>query len=155
MKTDILCVRLPKQPALEMLALMLLPALVLAAATTAALAGDAASGEAAFGQCKACHSITAPDGTDVVRGGRIGPNLYGVVGRPIASEAAYLDKYGPSIVAAGATGAAWSEGEIATYVTDPSSWLQAITGDGAAKSRMSFRLDAGGSDVAAYLAQFR
>lgn len=132
-------------------------ALTLVAGTTggAALAGDPGAGEAGFSQCKACHSITAPDGTDVVRGGMIGPNLYGVIGRPIASEPNYLEKYSPSIVAAGSTGAGWSEADVAAYVANPSAWLQAVTGDGAAKSKMSFSLDAGGEDIAAFLAQFQ
>ena len=38
-------------------------------------------GEKEFNKCKACHTIQAPDGTDVVKGGKTGPNLYGVVGR--------------------------------------------------------------------------
>jgi len=65
-----------------------------------ALAGDAAVGEADFKTCKACHSIIASDGTEVVKGGKIGPNLWGVMSRQIGS---YPDfKYGKSIVAAGA-----------------------------------------------------
>ncbi len=129
--------------------------LALIASGTAAHAGDPAAGEAGFAKCKACHSITAPDGTDIVRGGKIGPNLYGVVGRAIASEPGYMEKYSPAIVAAGSSGAGWSEGDIATYVMDPTGWLQSITGDAEAKSKMSFQLDAGGEDIAAYLAQFQ
>lgn len=132
-------------------------ALTLVASMTggAAFAGDPAAGEAGFGQCKACHSITAPDGTDIVRGGKIGPNLFGVIGRAIASEPGFMERYSPSIIAAGSTGAGWSEGDLADYVTDPTGWLQAVTGDGEAKSKMSFNLESGGEDIAAYLAQFQ
>ena len=30
--------------------------------------------------------VQAPDGTDIVKGGKTGPNLYGVVGRKAGSE---------------------------------------------------------------------
>lgn len=48
-----------------------------------AQAGDPAAGAADFGMCKACHSIIAADGTDTVKGGKTGPNLFGVIGRPV------------------------------------------------------------------------
>lgn len=40
---------------------------------------DAAEGEKLFRQCRACHTIEEGEPN------RIGPNLYGVVGRPVAS----------------------------------------------------------------------
>ena len=113
-------------------------------------AADAAKGEKDFNKCKACHSIVADDGTAIVRGGKTGPNLYGVVGRPVASVADF--KYGEGILAAAATGAVWDEASLATYMADPAKWIQEITGDSKAKSKMSFKLPAGGEDVAAYLA---
>ena len=116
-----------------------------------AAAQDAAAGEAAFNKCKACHSIIAPDGTEIQRGGRTGPNLYGVVGRPVAAEPDF--RYGESLAAVGATGAVWDASSLAAYVTDPTAYLQAALGDGGAKSKMSFRLAQGGADVAAYLAE--
>lgn len=115
-----------------------------------ALAQDAAAGEKAFSKCKACHSITAPDGTSIVKGGKTGPNLHGVVGRAVASSADF--KYGESILAVGASGVVWDEAMIAAYLVDPADWLKEKTGDGAAKSKMSFKLPKGGEDVAAYLA---
>lgn len=118
-----------------------------------ALAGDAAAGEATFNKCKACHSIIADDGTAIVKGGKTGPNLFGVIGRPVASYSGYA--YGESILAAAATGAVWDEGAVAIYVADPSLWLQGITGDAGAKSKMSFKLAAGGEDIAAYLASVK
>jgi cytochrome c len=44
--------------------------------------GDAAKGEAIFAKCAACHTITQ-GGAD-----GIGPNLYGIVGKPIGKHAA-------------------------------------------------------------------
>ncbi|MCF8510987.1 MAG: cytochrome C [Rhodobacteraceae bacterium] len=117
---------------------------------TPVLAGDPAAGEAEFKKCKACHSISASDGTVIVKGGKTGPNLGGVIGRTVASVADF--KYGESILAVGASGAVWDEAAVAAYVVDPATWLKDKTGDAAAKSKMSFKLAKGGEDVAAYLA---
>lgn len=117
------------------------------------LAADPAAGEAEFKKCKACHMLVASDGTEVVKGGKTGPNLGGVIGRPVASVADF--KYGESILAVGASGAVWDEASLAAYVADPAAWLQEKTGDAAAKSKMSFKLAAGGEDMAAYLATIK
>ena len=60
-----------------------------ALAQDAAVVGDAAKGEKEFNKCKACHMIQSPDGEDIVKGGKTGPNLYGVVGRHFAVEEGY------------------------------------------------------------------
>lgn len=120
---------------------------------TPVLAADPAAGEAEFKKCKACHSVVASDGTEVVKGGKTGPNLGGVIGRPVASVADF--KYGESMLAVGASGAVWDEASLAAYVADPAAWLQEKTGDAAAKSKMSFKLTKGGEDVAAYLATIK
>jgi cytochrome c len=128
--------------------------ILLAVAATAmaapAFAGDPAAGENAFKKCKACHSVIAPDGTEIQKGGRTGPNLYGVIGRGVASDPDF--KYGESIAALGATGAVWDEASLAAYVVDPAAYLKQALGDDAAKSKMSFKLASGGEDIAAYLA---
>ena len=55
------------------------------AGSPAALAADANAGQALFGaQCALCHSAAPDDG-----GGREGPSLAGVLGRPAASAAGY------------------------------------------------------------------
>ncbi|MDR7124078.1 cytochrome C [Pseudotabrizicola sp. 4114] len=113
-------------------------------------AGDAAVGEKEFAKCKSCHGLTAADGTTIVKGGKTGPDLFGVVGRPVASVADF--KYGESILAVGSAGAVWDEASLAAYMTDPAVWLKEQTGDTAAKSKMTFKLRAKAEDVAAYLA---
>ncbi|EEW26937.1 c-type cytochrome [Rhodobacter ferrooxidans] len=128
-------------------------AATLLAIAAPAFAGDAAKGEADFKKCKTCHSITAADGTAIVKGGKVGPNLFGVVGRTPGTLPDF--RYGESIVAAGATGAVWDEASIAVYVADPAVWLQTVTGDAGAKSKMSFKLPKGGEDMAAYLATLK
>lgn len=128
----------------------ILLAVAAAALSAPAFAGDPVVGEDTFKKCKACHSIIAPDGTEIQKGGRTGPNLYGVIGRAVASDPDFA--YGESAAALGATGAVWDEASFATYVTDPSGYLKTALGDEAAKSKMSFKLSEGGADVAAYLA---
>lgn len=120
---------------------------------TPVLAGDPAAGEAEFKKCKACHSLVASDGTEVVKGGKTGPNLGGVIGRQVGSVADF--KYGESILAVGATGKVWDEASVAAYVADPGAWLAANGAGDGAKSKMSFKLSKGGEDMAAYLATIK
>ncbi|EEW25489.1 c-type cytochrome [Rhodobacter ferrooxidans] len=122
----------------------------LALAAPAFAAGDVAKGEKEFKKCMTCHSITAADGTVIKKGGAVGPNLFGVVGRTVGSypEFAYSEAYGET----GAKGVAWTEEAIAAYVVDPVKWLKEASGDDKAKSKMTFKLPKGGEDVAAYLA---
>jgi cytochrome c len=118
-----------------------------------AFAGDVTKGEADFKKCKSCHSITADDGTSIVKGGMVGPNLYGVIGRQIGTAAGF--QYGASIIAAGADGTTWDEASLAAYVADPTAWLKTKLGTTDAKSKMPFKLAKGGDDVAAYLASLK
>jgi len=131
----------------------LIAALALTVLAAPALAQDAAKGEADFKKCKACHAIVAPDGTEIQKGGKTGPNLFGVIGRTVGSYEGFA--YGDSIVAVGAAGKVWDEAMIAAYLVDPSKWLKEQTGDDAAKSKMSFKLAKGGEDMAAYLATLK
>jgi len=126
-------------------------ALAVAAALSgpATAAGDPAAGEKVFNKCKTCHSITATDGTVIIKGGKVGPNLYGVVGREAGS---YPDfKYGPDMIAAGEKGLVWDEATLTDYIQDPSAFLKAYLGDDAAKGKMIFKLTSGTEDVFAYL----
>jgi cytochrome c len=120
-----------------------------AAFAAPALAADPVAGEEAFRNCKACHSVVAPDGTEIQKGGRTGPNLYGIIGRGVAADPDY--GYGDSLAALGATGAVWDTASFAAYVANPAAFLQSALGDESAKSKMSYKLAAGGEDVAAYL----
>ncbi|NEY91401.1 c-type cytochrome [Tabrizicola oligotrophica] len=118
-----------------------------------ALAADPAAGEAEFKKCKSCHAIIAPDGTEIQKGGKTGPNLWGLDGKAVGSSSDF--KYGESILAANAAGKVWDEASLATYVVDPSVWLQEATGDAAAKSKMTFKLTKGAEDMAAYLVSIK
>ena len=111
--------------------------------------GDAEAGEKAFGKCKSCHMIQDAEGTDIVKGGKTGPNLYGIVGRTAGTYEGF--NYGADLVAAGEAGLVWDEEQFAAYVQDPKKFLSDYLGS-AARSKMSFRLKDGGEDIYAYLA---
>lgn len=130
---------------------------ILLAATAAlmagpALAGDPAAGEAEFRKCKACHSVIAPDGTEFQKGGRTGPNLYGIIGRKAAAYEGF--KYGDGIQEAAAKGLVWDEEKITAYVQDPTKFLDEFTGNPKLKSKMAFKVKKAddAANVAAFLA---
>lgn len=133
----------------------LLPVLALALAAPAFADPDAAEGEENFKKCKSCHSIVAPDGTEIQKGGKTGPNLWGIVGRAVGSAPDF--KYGDGILAANAKGVVWDEAQIITYLADPSAWVKTASGDDAAKSKMTFKLPKAedAEDMAAYLATLK
>ncbi|MBI1415663.1 MAG: cytochrome C [Limimaricola sp.] len=120
----------------------------IAVAVPAFAEGDAAAGARDFNRCKACHSITAPDGTVIVRGGRVGPNLYGVVGRTAGSEEGF--RYGSGLLALKDAGLVWDADSIVAYLADPTAFVRDKTGDNSLRSNMAFKL-ANGADVVAYL----
>ncbi|KNX42707.1 Cytochrome c-550 precursor [Roseovarius tolerans] len=109
-----------------------------------ALAQDAAKGEKEFNKCKACHMI-ASDSETIVKGGKIGPNLHGVIGRTMGSVEDF--KYSDGLQAKAEAGEVWTEENLAEYVTDPNDFL-------GSRSKMTFKLRKGQEDVAAYLATF-
>ena len=119
-------------------------ALFAALALPAFAAGDAAKGEKEFRKCKACHMIVDGDET-IVRGGRVGPNLYGVIGRVMGSVEDF--RYSDGFKAKHEAGEVWTEENLAVYVKDPSDFL-------GSRSKMTYKLRKGGEDVAAYLATF-
>jgi cytochrome c len=111
-----------------------------------AIAGDAAAGEKTFKKCKSCHEIKAPDGTQIYKGGKTGPNLYGIIG----AQAGGHKQSSKGLTAVGEGGLVWTEELLAEYVADPSKFIKTHGGEG--RSKMSFKLKKGGDDVAAYLA---
>ena len=112
--------------------------------------GDAEAGEKTFAKCKSCHMIVSDDGEEIQKGGRTGPNLYGVIGRTAGAVDDY--RYGDDLVAAGEAGLVWDEETLASYVADPRGYLREYLDDSSARSKMSFKLRDGSEDVAAYLA---
>lgn len=101
--------------------------------------GDAAEGERVFNQCKSCHMIVSDDGENIVRGGRTGPNMYGLIGRVPGSVEDF--RYGDSLAATGEIFPdGWNEEMFVAYVQDPQSWLRETLDDSKARSKMSYKL---------------
>jgi cytochrome c len=102
--------------------------------------GDAAAGADVFKKCKACHSIVDAEGEVIEKGGRNGPNLYGLYTRVAGSDEEFGKKYGKSLIATGEAGLAWDEENFVSYVADPRKFLRTYLDDKKAKSKMSFKL---------------
>mgnify|MGYP001803703467 FL=1 len=115
--------------------------------------GDAAAGEDVFKKCKACHAVVDAEGEVIVKGGRNGPNLYGIYTRVAGTEEDFGKKYGKSLIATGEAGLEWNEEDFVNYVADPRKFLQTYLDDKKAKSKMSFKLkdEQDAKDVWAYL----
>jgi cytochrome c len=73
--------------------------------------GDPARGERVFQYCYACHSVE-PGETNLS-----GPNLRGILGRPIAAQAGF--DYSPALRALAARHRAWSAALLDRYVAAP------------------------------------
>ena len=78
-------------------------------ASQAFAAGNAAQGKTFFtGVCAMCHNDTKGSGA------KIGPDLYGVVGRKAGSVAGFA--YSPAMKKAGFV---WTEDKLAAYINNP------------------------------------
>lgn len=95
-----------------------------------------AVGEAAFATCSACHSAEkgAPSA--------IGPNLYGIVGRPAGSADGY--RYSNAMKSSGIV---WTESELDRFITNPSVAVRGTTMSAGAVSNAERR-----ASIIAYLA---
>jgi cytochrome c len=112
---------------------------VLLFATAAQAAGDPSKGQALFARCQVCH--TADKGWP----NRVGPNLFGVVGR----KAGALPSYSYS-TAMKKFGAVWDQPTLSKYLMGPS---QVVPGTKMTFAGFSNQQQA--DDVAAYLATLK
>jgi cytochrome c len=86
--------------------------LLLAGSATTALAADPAAGEKIFkAQCGICHAVAAGQN-------RIGPTLFGVVGRPAGSVAGFNYTADHKKL-----GIAWDAATLDKYLTNPSAMV--------------------------------
>ncbi len=116
------------------------------------VSGDAEAGERAFNKCKACHMIENADGETILRGGKVGPNLWGLHQRQPGTMDDF--NYGEDLVAAGETlPDGWTEEEFVSYVANPREWLSEKLDGASARSKMTFVLrdEEEAQDVWAYL----
>ncbi|GAW36601.1 cytochrome c-551 precursor [Roseovarius sp. A-2] len=112
--------------------------LLLAWPSNPAVAADSKRGEQIFRDCRACHSVIDETGRSVVRGGRTGPNLYGVIGRHAGSVPNF--HYSTSMVAAGNSGLRWNEADFVVYVKDATAFLRDYLDDPEARGKMAYKL---------------
>lgn len=120
-----------------------------ALASPAFAEGDVANGEKLFKKCKSCHMIA--NGDEVLfKGGKTGPNLYGVIGRPLGAQDGF--KYGSGLIALNEAGETWTEASLVAFIEDPKNFVKDATGDSGVKTKMTFKLKKEGADVAAFLA---
>lgn len=77
----------------------------------AAFTGDAAAGKRVFVKCLACHVVTQGQN-------RVGPSLYGIVGRPAGSIAGFA--YSPANKNSGIT---WTEDVMFAYLKNPQAYI--------------------------------
>lgn len=116
---------------------------------TAVFAGDPEAGAAAWRECRSCHMITSPSGETIQRGGRVGPNLFGIPGAPIGAVDGF--RYSAELVALGQSGMVWTAELFAAYVSDPTAFVRDHSGNASARSPMGYQMRAGAEDMYAYL----
>jgi cytochrome c len=131
----------------------LILALGLSRAPLGAAAQDAESGEKIFGKCKACHRIESPEAI-LAKGGKTGPNLFGVIGRVAGTAEGF--NYSAGMQAVLAKAVIWDEMMLIDYLANPTEWVKVTSEDPSARSKMTFKLadETQRADVAAYLASF-
>lgn len=105
------------------------------------VSGDAEEGAKVFRKCQACHAV----GADAAN--KTGPELNGVVGRPIATAPDFA--YSDALLALGADGTTWTPETLSEFLEKPR--------DYAPGTKMSFaglRKEEERANVIAYLATF-
>ncbi len=107
---------------------------MLLASQSALAEGDAAKGKKLFGRCKACHTV-------VPGKHKVGPSLYGVVGRT-SGTAEGFKKYTPQIKEAAIV---WTEEALDEFLPNPQKLIP--------KTKMRFKVkkEQDRADLIAYL----
>lgn len=85
-------------------------AFIASAGSAVAMDGDVEAGETVFRKCMTCHVVDEAKN-------RVGPHLYGVVGRDIASVEKY--RYSKGMVAYGEENGKWTQQLLTDYLEKP------------------------------------
>ena len=105
---------------------------------SSAHAGDAEKGKKVFNKCKACHGI------DEGGKNKLGPNLWNMVGAPIAAVDGY--KYSKALLAYAGEAGNWNEENLDAWLKKPKDFVR--------KTKMIFpglKKEADRADLIAYL----
>lgn len=94
----------------------------LALAAVPAHAGSHAKGEKVFKKCKACHTV------DEGGKNKVGPNLFGIVGKAAGGVEGF--KYSKALMEAAEGGLVWDEANLDAFLKKPKKFLK--------KTKMSF-----------------
>lgn len=124
--------------------------LLQAASLALVVTAPAMAGEARWRDCRTCHTVSAPDGSELARGGRSGPNLFGIANAPLANDSGFRF-YSDDLRTAAATGARWTEDNFVAYLAAPDQFLRSVTGNPSAQSGMHVELRSGARELFAYL----
>lgn len=110
----------------------------------AAADGDAAKGKKQYNRCKSCHSVK--EGKN-----KIGPSLFGVVGRAAGSASGY--RYSKAIKAAAKKGLKWDEANLSKYLKNPTAFLKDYLGQSSVRNKMKnkYRKESLRKNIIAYL----
>ena len=116
---------------------------VLAAGAAQAQDFDLAAGEKVFAKCKACHAV-GPGAKN-----KVGPELNGLIGRPVASVEGFKYSTGDGSMTAFGEGKTWDAAELEAYLPKPKDLVP--------KTKMAFaglKKPEDITNVIAYLASF-
>ncbi len=93
---------------LTLVAALIIGVAVAVPTQAAAAEGDAEAGKKVFRKCKSCHTVKAGKH-------RIGPSLFGVLGRQAGTAEGFEKKY-KDMKAAGEKGLTWNEDTLAAFL---------------------------------------
>ncbi|MCC5985291.1 MAG: cytochrome C [Rhodobacteraceae bacterium] len=108
------------------------------------------AGQELWRECRVCHMVAAPDGTVLERGGRSAPNLYGIAGRPAASDPGFR-RYSDLMQSAGRAGLVWTRENFIAYLRDTNEFMRRYTGDPDGRGHMNASLAEGAGELFDYL----
>jgi len=99
---------------------------------------DAATGERVFRVCTACHTSAQGEAN------KVGPSLFGMMGKPAGKVAGY--RYSNALMTKAAAGLVWNEDTLRAYLTDPRAFLP-----GGSKAFAGIKDEQRMADLIAYL----